>query len=148
MTDQILSNSTDGLIDSAFDLVSNEQRWKIVFHNISNFRNIEENWDGEGADTPSEVLISSMVRYLSLLKYKFMPPPDRTTISTDGAIIIEWQYPYYILELESGSPGRGEYMITNSDGSTSFHDVSWENFLDDNHKPESHATWDTLLLAA
>lgn len=114
---------------SDFDFADEQYKWLGIFSRLSNYKNMNQGWDGENAPAPSKEVIDSIIYYLKLLKSnsKFSAP-DKALISPDGEVIIEWQSSQSIMELESSIPGYGEWMITPiEEGEPIFTQTKWES---------------------
>lgn len=121
---------------NVFDIANEQLKWIEIFSQISDYQNTQENWDGAGAIPPSEHTISSLAYYLNVIKDNGLyPAPDRAVISTDGDIIIEWQRPHCIFELETSTPGVGEWMFTPDEGEPFFLATEWDLPYDKEYFP-------------
>lgn len=111
---------------SPFDFAATELQWSKITGQIAGFKYREVGWDGEGARVPSSVLINSLINYLGWVKQNnAMAAPDRTVLSTDGSIIVEWQTTNTVYELEMSEPGVGEWMQSQDDEEPVCFSVTW-----------------------
>lgn len=112
---------------SDFDFVTEEMKWKSVFEQIRSISFLEPNWDGEDSEAIDPALIESLTALLKRIKLNsLLQAPDRVLATQDGSLIVEWQFSNCILELESDTPGMGEFMLTPEDGETTFKELIWE----------------------
>ena len=53
---------------TAFEIADEGQKWLKIFSQILNYKNLEPNWDREGACPPDDDLIDSLLYYLRSIK--------------------------------------------------------------------------------
>lgn len=103
-----------------------------ITQQLEKIKNLPENWDGEGGKQVREEVIHSTQQFLDLLYlcrrpggcgflnnladtdgYPSDPIPHDVYLLPNGSLLLEWQYPNYVIErIEISEPGRGEVMIT------------------------------------
>lgn len=117
---------------SEFDKAAENLRWIRTFNQISQYRYLPFNWDGEGETAPSQELVKSLLGYLQYLKGQGqLSAPDRTAVSGDGEIVVEWQFPDCVMELSARSPGVLEIMLSPDVGEPTFLEVEQERHQSD-----------------
>ncbi len=67
------------------------QRWQEILQEIDGFRKLGDNWDGLGANAPSNDLLDSAIGLARLYWGREMVPPIRVLAGTAGTVVFEWQ---------------------------------------------------------
>jgi hypothetical protein len=67
--------------------------WEPSVEKIVAFRDLGDNWDGQGARAPSYDLLVSAVGLAYLLYEQEVDPPSRVVSGPEGSVIFEWQFP-------------------------------------------------------
>ena len=111
------------------------QIWEQRKLEILSYKELEENWDGEGAPAFREELVFSAVLFLSELRDKLGKyPPNRVIPSQDGEIVFEWQGEGYFIEACISQPYRVEWML-DIDGRVNHYEASWNTQASRDEKP-------------
>jgi len=84
--------------------------WQIIFEKLTKLYSLRNNWDGEGAISPDYDSVGSADRYLRNMYQQDELAPTNISASTDGVIVIEFQYDDGYTEIEFCSPTKAEWM--------------------------------------
>lgn len=137
-----LLEDTVGALDQLglFSTIDDEKEnaWFSRLGELHALYELEDNWDGEGAEPLSRGNIDSAIQYFkTLYSQKQTPPPSRVTASQDGEVIIEWQINGVYIEATISQPYLAECMYVYPDGSVRHFDVEWappkSNYLWEDH---------------
>lgn len=74
-----------------------------IIEEITSFRELQENWDGEGASFPSMKSIDMSIDFLGFFKTESIPTP---CILANGNISLLWQEGADMIELEFQPKGN------------------------------------------
>lgn len=98
----------DGLVSSRTEeaLGSN---WTAWIDQLLRLRNLEDNWDGEGAEAPSPILVDAAILLTQQFAAAGYPPADRVIAGVNGTVYFEWHTPLGYAEIEVLSPLDAEY---------------------------------------
>lgn len=90
--------------------------WDDLIGQVSRMRNLEDDWDGQGAEAPHTSLIDAAIRLLqSLQRAKDCPAPNRVVAGVNGTVVLEWHTPLGYEEIEVVTPSTAEYRSINTD---------------------------------
>lgn len=113
----------DGLANS-FD--HDAAAWEKVTNQLLDMWRLEPGWDGEDAPPPPKPLVASALTVLTILRRGGdCPAPVRAVPTFDGTVIIEWQLPGSLAELEVVKPGVAEGTIHRRGQQTQHLLVGW-----------------------
>ncbi len=90
---------------------SNIPDWGWVIDKLLQIRNLENDWDGEGSNSPDKLLVDSAIRLTQLLKDQGMQVPDLVHPSVNGTVLFEWHTPVFYGEMEILSPDKVRFMM-------------------------------------
>ena len=65
--------------------------WKTALSEIVAIHQLEDNWDGQGAQAPSQEVLDSAIGLACTLCAHEVEPPSRVVPGPDGTVIFEWQ---------------------------------------------------------
>ena len=99
--------------------------WRDHFDELNQLAALQTNWDGEGAEGPSRVVMRSVENLLGRLYSLNEPPPSRIVATPDGTVVIEWQDNLVYRECEVVDPGRAEWLVQYPDGLS----ATWDEAL-------------------
>lgn len=86
--------------------------WEQTIQALIALRDLGEDWDGDGAAAPSPELLASAIGLAYLLEEGGSDPPTRVVAGTDGAVILEWQFPDGAYgEIELTRPLQGDVLL-------------------------------------
>lgn len=86
--------------------------WGKVTDQLLDILRLEPGWDGEDAPPPPRPLVASALTVLhDLRRFGDYPAPVRAVPTFDGTVIVEWQTPGCLAELEVVKPGVAEGTI-------------------------------------
>jgi hypothetical protein len=77
--------------------------WEPTVQAIVRLQDLENDWDGLGAQAPTRELLASAIGLAYTLMQKGMDPPSRVVPGLDGTVAFEWQTPdgtYCEVEIE------------------------------------------------
>jgi len=121
-----------------FSLRSPQQDWEDRFSNLDALYELEDNWDGEGAEALRGELIDSASDYLMILHKKDESfPPTRIAPSQDGEIIIEWQEGDLYMEVAITEPYHAEWMYQVSGQDV----IQWEDKWGIKKEPDTNESY-------
>jgi hypothetical protein len=66
-------------------------QWQDITRKIEGFRKLGPNWDGLGAQPPSNELLDSAIGLVRLWCGRDLVPPVRVLPGTAGTVVFEWQ---------------------------------------------------------
>lgn len=102
-----------------------EVEWDRRFRDLNGIAGLKDNWDGEGAEAPTQALWRSARDLLLHMRDQNELPPTRIVPTFDGTVLIEWQGPYGYRECEITSPFLVEWFFQPPEGES----TSWEEEL-------------------
>lgn len=91
-------------------------QWKKIFCRLESMKRLGDNWDGEGAETPSEEIIYAAWNLLEGEIRANNRAPSRILPTPLGSILIEWQEDGVYTDAEIDTPNRVEWMRCTSNG--------------------------------
>ena len=121
--DLVSSGALSGLW-SAQDFVF-ENEWRARFDDLVWIGTLQPNWDGEGAEGTSSVLLWSVENLLRRMYKQQEAPPSRIVATPDGTVLIEWQDQHAYRECEVVDPGKVEWFLQGPNGVS----ITWEDEL-------------------
>jgi hypothetical protein len=77
-----------------------EEGWKSRIDDLLGLRDLEDDWDGQGAPAPDKDLVDAALRLATLLSRSECPLPDRAICGLSGTVIFEWHFDHAYTELE------------------------------------------------
>jgi hypothetical protein len=86
--------------------------WDWALQEIIGLRELRDDWDGFGAEAPSEQVRESAIGLAHFLSKDGVDPPHRVAPGVCGSVIFEWQEPdgtYAIVEIDQ--PLHAEVMV-------------------------------------
>jgi hypothetical protein len=90
------------------------QLWTPLLGELLRFRNLKNDWDGEGTEAPSPGLIERAIALATDLQKNGCVPADHVCVSVNATIYFEWQSPLGYEEIEVTSPDDAEYRWAKS----------------------------------
>jgi hypothetical protein len=124
-----------GLKRSRQDRESNRRQWsevkslqspawlKEIYDRISDLKNLDQDWDGNGGLSVTDSAIKSIRVLLSRLDIEDMPTPHVAPIP-DGGIGLHWRVGSRDLEIEADPSGAVHYLHTIIGGEPVFADAN------------------------
>jgi hypothetical protein len=86
--------------------------WKETVNKLSTFRNLEEDWDGQGANAPSGELVDSACALAALFQERGLDPPTAVAPGPGGTVLFVWQEKNgTYCEVEVERPFHAEVML-------------------------------------
>lgn len=67
--------------------------WEPAVQKMVAFQHLGDDWDGQGAQAPSEEVLKSAIGLAYTLYQQGIDPPSRVVPGPDGSVIFEWQDP-------------------------------------------------------
>lgn len=87
-------------------------RWQKIIDDIAAMQQLADDWDGQGAQRPTEELVRSAVGLGSLLQEIGVDAPSAVAPSATGSLLLVWQGPgESYCEIELTEPFHGEVMV-------------------------------------
>jgi hypothetical protein len=80
-------------VNGAQKVVPNAGAWEPAVEKMVEFQNLGDDWDGEGAQAPSEEVLKSAIGLAFTLHQQGVDPPSRVVPGPEGSVIFEWQDP-------------------------------------------------------
>lgn len=71
--------------------VSDAGPWEPAVREIVAFQHLGDDWDGQGAQAPSEEVLKSALGLAYTLYQQEVDPPSRVVPGLEGSVIFEWQ---------------------------------------------------------
>jgi hypothetical protein len=105
-------NSVSRAKDPAPAMVEDAGPWEPVVRKIIEFRHLDDNWDGSGAEAPSRELLESAIGLAYVFIENEVDPPARVVPGVEGSVLFEWQDPDgTYTEVEIVRPLYAEVMV-------------------------------------
>jgi len=94
-------------------LPASDAAWLAMLEKLKSFRELEDDWDGQGAHGPSEDVVNSAIDLLEIIRYEGeLPAPSAVAPSPDGSVLIVWQeQDGMYCEVEVVRPSFAEVML-------------------------------------
>lgn len=125
--------SYDGRLQVSAPGVDAGRVWRQRELDVLSFKELQDDWDGEGAPVFSDELVHSVVLYLSVLQEKLKGwPPTRVIASQDGEIVIEWQSNGLYIEVSISEPYHANWIVDRNDEITHYEVVWGERVVREN----------------
>src|SRR5437667_11617005 len=67
--------------------------WAPAIQKIIGFQNLEDDWDGFGAEAPSQEVLASAIGLAYCFHEKRIDPPHCVVAGVGGEIVFVWQHP-------------------------------------------------------
>jgi hypothetical protein len=86
--------------------------WDSAVQEIVGLRELGDDWDGFGAEAPSQQVLESAIGLAYFLSNDGVDPPHRVAPGVCGSVIFEWQEPngtYALVEIDQ--PLHAEVMV-------------------------------------
>ena len=77
-----------------------EQGWADIIDELLRFRNLQDDYDGEGSRAPGTFVSDSAIHLTQSLQANGETPPDIVVPGVNGTIYLEWHSPTQIREIE------------------------------------------------
>jgi hypothetical protein len=71
--------------------VENAGPWEPVVREVIGYQHLGDNWDGFGAEAPSQGVLESAIGLAYCLYEDGVDPPHRVAPGVSGSVIFEWQ---------------------------------------------------------
>lgn len=95
--------------DRLLQAASERTAWSARIDQLLRLRNLPDDWDGLGAETPRGELVDAAIKYLcDQRRWEQATPPDHVIATTSRTVVLEWHVPGGYLELEFVSPTCAE----------------------------------------
>lgn len=104
-------NSSGLFSHAALEPVWSPNVWATLIDQVESFRSLEEDWDGQGADSISAPLIDGAIRLALLFQANEVEPADRVVAGVNGTIFFEWHGPNGYCEIEVDAPKQAEMRV-------------------------------------
>jgi hypothetical protein len=65
--------------------------WEPAVQKMVALKNLGDDWDGQGARTPTEEILASAIGLAYTLRAQGVDPPSRVVPGPEGSVIFEWQ---------------------------------------------------------
>jgi hypothetical protein len=101
------------------------ESWSAALEQVQRLQSLGADWDGQGAQAPSPVLLESARQLAEVLARHAFPPPCRVVAGPDGEVLLEWQAGDAYLEAEIGRPGTAEWLLILPDQTSQHGEMSW-----------------------
>jgi hypothetical protein len=101
--------STNTIIPAPF--VADQQihpGWPPVIEELQRFRDLADDWDGEGTPAPKPAIVDRAVTLARELQQRGETPPHRVHVSVNATIYFEWQTLVNYTEIEVVTPDQVE----------------------------------------
>lgn len=95
------------------------REWRLVIEALMELINLQDDWDGQGAEAPSYDVIDTANKIAEALLERGDPSPGSAVATPAGSIILAWQENSIYRELEVVTSEQIEYMFIDQDGVSS-----------------------------
>jgi len=68
--------------------VPSSDRWEAALNKLAGFRDLQEDWDGQGAHPPSSELVDSALGLAALIRERGMEPPTGVAPGPMGTLML------------------------------------------------------------
>lgn len=99
---------------------ANPAAWDSRFADLDALKQLEDDWDGRGADAPSPAVIAGAVRLARSLRGLGAPAAGRVISSVDGEVIFEWHAPGQYCEIGVVTEDRADVRVIPADARPPF----------------------------
>jgi hypothetical protein len=89
--------------------------WESTIDELLRFRNLPNDWDGEGTDAPSDELVDAALCWAKDFQAGGITPPDRVHVSVNATIYFEWHNRTFYYEMEVHTPEEIEGRLLRHD---------------------------------
>ncbi|GEM_PF-3276861 len=90
------------------DELPNSRTWADLIDELLAVRNLDDDWDGQGAQRPSPALVDGAIRFAQDFRTQGIDPADRVVASVNGTVYFEWHRPGGYVEIEVTAPDLAE----------------------------------------
>lgn len=100
--------------------------WDKVADQLQALGDLEPGWDGDDAPAPTAAVLAATAELLAdLRRHPGWPAPCRAAATFDGTVVVEWQWPDGLVEVEVTGPGRAEGTMHAAGRPTRHSAFSW-----------------------
>ncbi len=100
------------------------EAWKQIIDQLLCIRQLEEDWDGQGAAAPAAAVVDRALEWVGQMRrHPRAIPPSQAVAGVQGEVYLEWQSGAFYLVAEIPSPTRVEWMLV-LEGQTNQHWVT------------------------
>jgi hypothetical protein len=86
--------------------------WERIIDLVVGFRDLGDDWDGQGASAFTDELLESAIGLAYTLEERGVGAPSRVVPGTGGTVLFEWQFPDGTYsEIEVVRPFHAEVML-------------------------------------
>jgi hypothetical protein len=85
--------------------------WGECFSELLGFRDLQNDWDGLGAEAPCEWAIRGATELAENLRRQGWQAPVRVIPGVTGTVLFEWQKDGLLIEMEVASESRAEVLV-------------------------------------
>src|SRR4051794_1952575 len=78
--------------------------WSQVIDDLLALRNLENDWDGQGAEAPNPALVDGAITLAQSLRTEGRRPADFAVAGVNGTVVFEWHDSSGYLEIEVTAP--------------------------------------------
>lgn len=82
--------------------------WQALIDRLVAIRGYVDDWDGEGSEAPSPVLVDGAIRLAVWLRDRGWPPADRVAASVNATVHFEWHADGVFTDIEVVAPDEAE----------------------------------------
>ena len=89
-----------------------EDRWDQLLTELSQFRDLEDDWDGQGASAPERANLESAITWVEHMRGDDKAePPFRVVAGVAGEVYLVWLESGILLEAEISKPNQIEWLL-------------------------------------
>lgn len=82
------------------------RQWSVLIDGLRAARQLEDDWDGQGAVAPAPALVDGAITLAQTLRVSGARPADFAIPGVNGTVVFEWHHPVEYVEVEVVEPGR------------------------------------------
>jgi len=117
--------------------------WLAAEQQLIEIAQLEDDWDGLGAEAPEPEILESAIELLSNLRsIHRSPPPVHIVASANGTILFEWQGEGFYSEVEVVEPGHAACMAQSAGGPVTHWEESWSSSQGQMQQERQDALWE------
>lgn len=102
---------------------ASETMWNDLVDDLLRLHELEDDWDGQGAEAPHPAIIDGAIRLALDSKAESYPPAAWVIAGVNDTVYFEWYFPQGYQEIEVTSPLGAEkrWVAKGSDKATAIH---------------------------
>lgn len=121
MTPNLIAGWSDSVVDN----------WASTERLLVDVSQLDDNWDGEGADAPNFEIIETAYKLLTLMQSQNHPTPTQISATLLGGIVVYWRVDDVYIEAEINESNLVEWMQTEPNEQPKYWEWTFSNSTDE-----------------